>query len=135
MTIDQLVTAHLERIGTDIERWLELLAADAVVEFPYAGSLGIPPRLEGRDAIRRYFVETIAGFEGLTFTDVRTHVTSDPDVALVEVHGAAHITATGRRYEQDYVMLVKARQGRIALYREYWNPLPAIAAFGMEAKR
>jgi ketosteroid isomerase-like protein len=135
MTIDQLLSAHLEYLGTNIERWLELLTDDAVVEFPYAGSLGVPARLEGRDAIRRYFVETIAKFKDLTFTDVRRYPTLDPDVALMEVHGSATILPAGLPYEQDYVILVKARGGRIALYREYWNPLPAIAPFGIEVKR
>ena len=27
-------------------------------------------------------------------------------------------------------MVVRARGGRIVEYREYWNPLPAIEAFG-----
>lgn len=133
MTIDQLIAKHLDFIATDMERWLELLADDAVVEFPYAGSLGVPPRLEGRGAIRAYFLDAIKSFEGLTFSNVRTYPTTDPDVAAVEVHGSATITSTGRRYEQDYVMVVKARDGRIVHYREYWNPLPAIAAFNVEA--
>jgi uncharacterized protein len=30
-----LLDAHLSLIGTDIERWFELFAEDAVVEFPY----------------------------------------------------------------------------------------------------
>jgi ketosteroid isomerase-like protein len=125
-----LLDAHLELIGTDIERWLGLFAEDAVVEFPYARPLGLPERLEGREAIRRYFADTPKHFRGLVFTNVRRYLTTDPEVALAEAHGSATIAATGRQYEQDYVMMVKTRDGRISLYREYWNPIPGLEAFG-----
>ncbi|WP_224369006.1 nuclear transport factor 2 family protein [Hyalangium versicolor] len=127
-----LLDAHLELIGTDIERWLELFAEDAVVEFPYAGSLGVPSRLEGLEAIRRYFVETPKHFRGLVFSNIRRYLTTDPEVAFGEVHGSATIASTGRRYEQDYIMMVKARDGRISFYREYWDPLLGLKAFGGE---
>lgn len=135
MNIEQLLSAHLDLLGTDMERWLGLLADDAVVELPYAASLGVPARLEGLPAIRRYYLETIKSFEGLTFSGARYHRTVDPEVALIEVHGSATIRPTGRRYEQDYVILVKVRDGRVVLHREYWNPIPAIAAFGLELKQ
>ena len=125
-----LLNAHLELIGTDIERWLGLFAQDAVVEFPYARPLGLPERLEGLEAIRRYFGETPKHFRGLVFTNVWRYPTTDPEAALAEAHGAATIAATGRLYEQDYVMLVKTRNGKISLYREYWNPIPGLEAFG-----
>jgi uncharacterized protein (TIGR02246 family) len=124
--------AHLELIRTDLERWLELFTDDAVVEFPYAAGLELPQRLEGREAIRRYFADTPKHFQGLVFTNVRRYRTADPDVALAEAHGSATIAVTGSGYEQDYVMLVKTRDGRISLYREYWNPIPGLRAFGGE---
>jgi len=127
-----LLDAHLALIGTDIERWLELFAEDAVVEFPYARPLGLPERLEGREAIRRYFGDTPKHFLGLVFTNVQRYLTTDPEVAIAEAHGSATIAATGRQYEQDYIMLVKTRAGRISLYREYWNPIPGLEAFGGE---
>jgi hypothetical protein len=125
-----LLDAHLELIGTDIERWLALFTDDAVVEFPYAAGLGLPERLEGREAIRRYFGETPKHFRGLVFTKFQRYLTTDPEVALAEAHGSATIAATGRQYEQDYFMVLQAREGRIALYREYWNPIPGLQAFG-----
>jgi hypothetical protein len=124
--------AHLELIRTDLERWLELFTDDAVVEFPYAAGLELPQRLEGREAIRRYFADTPKHFQGLVFTNVQRYRTTDPDVALAEAHGSATIAVTGSGYEQDYVMLVKTRDGRISLYREYWNPIPGLRAFGGE---
>ena len=50
-SIDLIFAAHLELIGTDVEAWSDLLAEDAVVEFPYATALGAPSRFEGKPAI------------------------------------------------------------------------------------
>ncbi|WP_437279747.1 nuclear transport factor 2 family protein [Sorangium sp. So ce375] len=128
----QALDAHLELIGRDTERWLDLFADDATVEFPYAPALGAPARLEGKAAIRRYFEGILESFHDLELRDVRRYPTTDPDVALAEVHGSATIGPARKRYEQDYVMFVATRNGRIARYREYWNPAPVVEAFGDE---
>ncbi|TKC91475.1 nuclear transport factor 2 family protein [Polyangium fumosum] len=125
----QALDEHLALISKDIQRWVELFADDAVVEFPYAPP-GLPARLEGKAAIDTYFRPTPQTFVGLTFSDVRRYVTTDPDVALAEVHGTAQIPATGKRYEQDYVMVLRTRAGKIVHYREYWNVGLALEAFG-----
>lgn len=121
---------HLDLIGRDIQRWIDLFADDAVVEFPYAPSLGFPERLEGKAAIDRYFRGTPESFRDLAFRDVHRYQTSDPDLAIAEAHGSATVGANDTRYEQDYVMLVRTKGGKIVLYREYWNPVPALQAFG-----
>ena len=46
--IAQVFAAHLALIGTDVKAWSDLLAEDAIVEFPYAYALGSPSRLEGK---------------------------------------------------------------------------------------
>ena len=120
---------HLAFIARDIDRWLDLFADDAVVEFPYAPP-GYPARLEGKAAIDAYFRPTPQTFPGLVFTNLRRHPTVDPDVALAEVHGSATIPTTGKRYEQDYVMVLRTRAGKIVHYREYWNVNLALEAFG-----
>ncbi|MDC0743034.1 nuclear transport factor 2 family protein [Polyangium mundeleinium] len=125
----QALDEHLALISKDIQRWIELFADDAVVEFPYAPP-GLPARLEGKAAIDAYFRPTPQTFAGLTFSDVRRYVTTDPDVALAEVHGTAQIPATGKRYEQDYIMVLRTRAGKIVHYREYWNVGRALEAFG-----
>ncbi|AUX45423.1 phenazine biosynthesis protein [Sorangium cellulosum] len=126
----QALDAHLDLIGRDAERWLDLFADDATVEFPYATALGVPGRFEGKPAIRRYFEGMLERFRDLSLRDVRRYPTTDPDVALAEVHGSAIILPAGKRYEQDYVMVVATRDGKIVRYREYWNPAPVVEAFG-----
>ena len=125
-----VLAAHLDLIGRDITAWLGLFEDDAIVEFPYAASLGMSGRLDGKAAIEQYFRGTPGTFRELRFRDLRPLPSSDPDLAVAEVHGSARIGPTGEAYEQDYVMLLRTRQGRIVHYTEYWNPLPAIIAFG-----
>jgi ketosteroid isomerase-like protein len=124
------LAAHLDRIGRDIPAWLELFDADAIVEFPYAASIGAPPRLDGLAAIERYFRGTPDTFRGLAFRDLRLASSEDPELAIAEVRGSARIGPTGQPYEQDYVMFLRTKHGLICHYREYWNPVPAITAFG-----
>ncbi|WP_437761600.1 nuclear transport factor 2 family protein [Sorangium sp. So ce281] len=128
----QALDALLDLIGRDMNRWLDLFADDATVEFPYAPALGAPARLEGKAAIRRHFEGILQSFHGLELRDVRRYPTTDPDVALAEVHGSATIGPARKRYEQDYVMIVATRNGRVVRYREYWNPAPVLEAFGGE---
>lgn len=118
----QVFTAHLALIATDIQAWADLLAEDAVVEFPYAAALDSPERLEGKLAIYNYMKNAIEQMQNLTFTNIRQYQTSNPDVLFAEVHGEATMTATGRHYQQDYVMRLETKAGKIFHYREYWNP-------------
>ncbi|MBZ5711957.1 nuclear transport factor 2 family protein [Nannocystis pusilla] len=123
------LAAHLDLIAGDIERWLALFADDAIVEFPYAASVGSPPRLVGKPAIADYFRRTPAVFRGLRFRDLRVHATVDPDVVVAEVHGSATLAPGDVAYEQDYVMVLECKDGLVVRYREYWDPAAAMAAF------
>ncbi|NOK20192.1 nuclear transport factor 2 family protein [Corallococcus carmarthensis] len=123
--LTRLMDAHLALIATDVERWLALFTEDAVVEFPYASSLGGPARMEGIAAIRAWFAPITKHFQGLTFTNARRYPGVDATTGWLEVHGAATLQPGNIPYEQDYVMRLQVRDGRIVHYREYWNPLAA----------
>lgn len=122
------LAAHLEWIAGDIDRWLTLFAEHAIVEFPYAASVGLPPRLIGKPAIADYFRRTPAVFRGLAFRDLRVHAGVDPDVVVAEVHGSATLAPGDGAYEQDYVMVLECRDGLVVRYREYWDGAAAVAA-------
>ena len=126
----QFFSDHLALIGKDIPAWVDLFAEDAVVEFPYASALGSPERLEGKFAIYNYMKDVPAQMQNLIFTNVREYQTSNPNLLLAEVHGEALIVATGRQYQQEYVMRLETKDGKIVHYREYWNPIPALEAWG-----
>ena len=50
----------------------------------------------------------------------------NPDVAVFEMTAAGTIKDTGGPYEMSYVVVLTVRDGRIAHYRDYWNPLKAL---------
>jgi ketosteroid isomerase-like protein len=124
----------LDLIATDLPAWLELFTDDAVVEFPYAASLGRPGRLEGKKAIGDYFLSTPGTFTNLRFRDLRIISGADPDVAVAEVHGSATLMPMNASYEQDYVMILRTKGGKAVHYTEYWNPLNGREHFERGAK-
>jgi uncharacterized protein len=127
-TTEQVFAEHLALIVKDIPAWVDLFTEDAVIEFPYASDT--PRRLEGKKAIYNYMKDVPAQMQNLIFKNVRKYPTSNPNLLWAEVHGEAVIAATGCHYQQDYVMRLETKEGKIFHYREYWNPISAIEAWG-----
>jgi ketosteroid isomerase-like protein len=115
--------AHLAAVtGPDPRSVREHWERDGVLEFPYAGSVGSPGRLEGIDAIVGYF-DGLRVFRDWSFRDTRAWRIAGADEYVLETHGAATIIATGAPYEQDYVVrLGLSPAGRLAWMREFWDP-------------
>lgn len=124
----EVFATHLALVGKDVQAWVNLFTEDAVVEYPYASTT--PGRLEGKAAIYNYMKDVPAQVQNLMFSNVRVYPTSNPSVLFAEVHGEAVIVSTGRHYQQDYVMRLETKEGKIVHYREYWNPVPALEAWG-----
>lgn len=126
--IEDLLDKHLQLMATDVDAWAELLTDDVIVDFPYAHSLGRPPRLEGKAAAYNHIKTSVADMQGLTFSDVRKYPTQDPNLLWAELHAHAYVPSTGKQYDQDYAVKLITRDGKTARYSEYWNPM-AMAAF------
>jgi uncharacterized protein len=124
--ISRIFAAHLALIGTDVRAWSDLLAEDAIVEFPYAAALGSPSRFEGKPAIYNYMKNAVTQLQNWVFSDIREYQTPIPTVLLAEFHGEAVFVATGQPYQQDYVARLETHNGKIIHYREYWNPAPIL---------
>ena len=126
----EVFAAHLALIGTDVQAWSNLLAEDAVVEFPYASALSSQDRLEGKSAIYNHMKNAVAQLQNWVFTDVREYQTLIPNVLFAEFHGEAVFVATGQPYQQDYVVRLETNNGKIIHYREYWNPVAILEIMG-----
>jgi ketosteroid isomerase-like protein len=124
--INQVFAAHLALIGTDVKAWSDLLAEDAVVEFPYATALGAPSRFEGKPAIYNHMKNAVTQLQNWVFTDIREYQTLIANVLIAEFRGEAVFVATGQLYQQDYVVRLETKNGKIIHYREYWNPAPIL---------
>ncbi|NMP23747.1 nuclear transport factor 2 family protein [Sulfobacillus harzensis] len=118
------------RVG-DPQPWIDLLADDAVLEIPFAPP-GRPQRIDGKRHIIQY-LHTYADRITITqFTDVQIHRLIDPNSVVAEMTAHGMVRATGETYDMRYVVVVRTTEGRIRLYRDYWNPLTALGTEALE---
>jgi uncharacterized protein len=128
----QLARRFFELLGgMRAQEWIELWREDGVFEQPYAPP-GFPSHLEGRDAIYNHVRSMDTVFEEFAYQDVDVRATDDPNLLLATLRSEATVTATGRRYANQYVALLRIRAGRVAHYCEYFDPLIVLDAFGGE---
>jgi len=72
-----------------------------------------------------WFVGAVENFQ---FTDLNVYPLADPQGAVAEVKGEGLIKSTGRIYRQDYVIFLRAVDGKISFLREYFDPVRAAKA-------
>jgi ketosteroid isomerase-like protein len=102
-----------------IEEFMGFWTEDARYEAALPAA-GMPPVVEGRDALGAVFASFTAMAERIEAHDVRFHQTDDPDVAIVEERLVADL-AGGGRYDNRMVMRVTFRGDRIAEMVEYYG--------------
>ncbi|MFJ4691794.1 nuclear transport factor 2 family protein [Streptomyces sp. NPDC088766] len=109
-------------LDKDIPAWVDLWAEDGVMEFPFAPD-GWPRRLQGREAVAAYMRHYPDHIDLHDFPDLRIHQTTDAQTIVVEMRGVGRLAASGAPFDMTYIAVVTVRDGRIASYRDYWNPL------------
>jgi ketosteroid isomerase-like protein len=104
-----------------------LFTQDVVFEFPYAPE-GLPKRLEGTAALAAHLerLSPLLSFGPMELGKV--HAAGDTVIFEFSCSGVG--VATGAPYDQLYISVVTLREGRIAHYRDYWNPLVVLTALG-----
>ena len=123
-----LLQQHIATLVEDNARWQTLISDDLSWELPYAPSIGHPAQLSGRDEVVKFAAWFIGAVERFRFFDLRIHVLADPEAAVGEVKAEGIMKATGRVYRQDYVVFLRAANGKIAMLREYFDPTRAAKA-------
>jgi ketosteroid isomerase-like protein len=123
-----LLQRHIETLVDNPAEWQTLLSDNVVWELAYAPSLGHPARLSGKDAVIGHAAWFVGAVEGFRFFDVRIHPFQDGDGAVAEVKGEGRIKSTGRVYSQEYVVFLRAVNGKISFLREYFDPVRAAKA-------
>lgn len=111
----------------DFAAWDALVHDEVTMRFPFAPP-GIPSHCEGREACRKVVRAFFAAIERFEWYEVSLHAAADPELVFASARSRARLR-NGRDYGNDYCMLLRVRAGRLLEYREYFNPLPAIAAF------
>jgi ketosteroid isomerase-like protein len=129
MTIaSDLLQRHVQTLVEDNAQWQTLIADDLLWELVYAPSIGHPARLSGREEVIRHVTWFLGAVENFRFFDLRVYPSADPEAAVAEVKAEALITATRRTYHQEYVFFLRAKGGKIAHLREYFDPVRAAKA-------
>ena len=129
MTIaSDLLQRHVQTLVEDNAQWQTLIADDLLWELVYAPSIGHPARLSGRVEVVRHVTWFLGAVENFRFFDLRVYPSADPEAAVAEVKAEALIKATGRTYRQEYVFILRAKGGKIAHLREYFDPVRAAKA-------
>lgn len=100
---------------------IDLIADDAVMEFPYAPAKR-PRRVEGKNNIIKYNKAIMEIVTVTDFTDVEIHHLIDPDCVVVEMTGHGTLRATGDTFSRRYIDVCRTKNGRIQYIRDYWNP-------------
>jgi hypothetical protein len=129
MTIaSDLLQQHFKTLVDDNAQWQTLIADEILWELAYAPALGHPARLSGRAEVVRHATWFVGAVEKFRFFDLMVYPFADPEAAVAEVKGEGLIKSTGRTYRQDYVVFLRSTGGKIALLREYFDPVRAAKA-------
>jgi len=123
-----LLHRHIETLVADNAVWQTLIADDVVWELPFAPALGHPSRVSGRVEVVQFAAWFVGAVENFRFFDVRVQAFADPNAAVAEVRGEGWIKATGRVYRQEYVVFLRAVEGKLSFLREYFDPTRAAKA-------
>ncbi|AYB34870.1 nuclear transport factor 2 family protein [Chryseolinea soli] len=127
-TAVQLLRKSLDRfLAKDMKGWSELCDENVVAEFPFAPE-GSPSRIEGRVALYEYLKNYPSFIDVRKLPTLKAYATDDPNVAIAEWSASGVVIGNGNPYEMSYATFVTFRDGRILVYREYWNPIAFLAA-------
>jgi ketosteroid isomerase-like protein len=110
------------------ELWTEILADDVVWEGP---TFEKPLRLVGREANALFYEFLLSKVPKFNMRADAMYVTQDPDTCVFEMRGGGEIVGGGS-YNQRYLSIVKIKNGRYTLMREYCNPFETYRAFGKD---
>ena len=109
----------------DLHAWF---SDDAVVEYPFA--LPSPTRLEGMEAIKKYFAAISVYPMKLRMRDMVVHETSDPEVVVAEWDYDGLVTTTGKTFRVSNITVTRVRNGKIVASRDYHNHAVLAAVMG-----
>jgi uncharacterized protein len=109
-------------LNMDADGLADLFAPDAVIETPFAPP-GMPPRLEGREAIREHSRRVMASPLRLEEYEVaELYQAQDPEVVIAEMRAKGTVTTTGRSFTATSIQILRIREGHIVLVRDFADP-------------
>jgi uncharacterized protein len=129
-TAKSFITALSSR---DADKALLLLADEAILEMPYplaAGENKYGTRKMWGDPLRQYVRGITARNSQIAFKNEVWRV-ADDGALILECDGDMIRSKDGARYQNQYIVLFEVKEGKITLWREYFNPVVAARTFGI----
>ncbi|WP_291361914.1 nuclear transport factor 2 family protein [Devosia sp.] len=124
-----LRTALGDNLAAAADSFVEMMAEDGVMEFPYI-TAGEPVRLNGREAIRQHLASLSGLIDIDAFHDLVVHPSQTPGVFILQMRCTGKAVTTGLPYNQRYISVITVADGYIVNYLDYWNPLVLAEALG-----
>jgi len=126
--VTELVERHFATLFENNAQWQTLIADDVIWYLPYAPAIAHPSRLTGRAEVTGHLDKFLEAAQNFRFHDLEIQPFADGAGAVAEVRATAFFKPTGRHYQQNYVVLIWVRDGKISLIREYFDPIRAAKA-------
>ena len=125
------ILAH--RLRSEAETFPDMFTEDGVQEYPFAPP-GMSTPIVGRDAIAANLARIRKLFRIDGVIDAVEIETTDPNLIVIEFSGFGEGLLTKEPYDQRYISVIRMRDGYIANYRDYWNPIALVRTIkGREA--
>jgi len=124
--------ARLEALDTG-DGFAALFTDDARQVMPFAPE-GFPRLLDGRAAILAQYGGLPDAYTSMRFPDLVIHDMASPDEFFATYRGDIR-QKSGAKYDNTYVGRFVLRDGRIAEFTEYFDPIVLARAFGGQLQR
>ena len=119
----------------DMDKFASVWAEDAVQDMPFSPE-GFPKRVEGKTNLIEHYAAWPEISGQANFTDkLIFYPMQDATMVFAEWRGDVEIIPTGRQYKQRYGGLFHVVDGKIELFREYYDPIVFKYAFGLDEDR
>lgn len=115
-----------DRVAADATGFVDMLAKDAVMEFPFAPP-GLPRQLKGREAVADHLTK-LARLIRFDRIGPATVLARDGATTVLAFEGTGTGVETGAPYDQRYLSVITTAGGRIVRYLDYWDPLVVVRA-------
>lgn len=124
----EIVNKFLEaEAKQDVQGMAVFMADNIVYETPFALP-GVPERVEGKGTLIEMLDQFIGKERGMytswDINNIQVYSGGEPDLFFAEMKGQGVVAQNGHQYRQSYISLFRVTDGRISLWREYFNPIP-----------
>jgi hypothetical protein len=125
-----LLRHAVDRLGAgDLDGFVGLFSEDTEFEFPFAPP-GWPRLVKGRDDLRVYMAPLFGQVAFENISPLTVYETDAPGTVIAEWGVDGRVRQSGGPFAMRYIVVIRAGNGLIASYRDYWNPQDAERQLG-----